>query len=145
MNSYVESGYEHTSIEHSFGNSYSGAISAFVNGNDTVGGLHVATASNTNSKNFYSVIGIRRNDGYWDSSSTPLAAGDYIPGIGFAGVTDIALATLMGASILGVVDGAVAAGTLPTGIVFNTSTTGNAGLTERFRVGSGGNIGIGDF
>ncbi|MCL5794969.1 MAG: hypothetical protein M1338_01250, partial [Patescibacteria group bacterium] len=135
-----------TAVNHSAGMSYSGGVNSVIAGNDTRAGFHAAVTANTNSKNYYSILGLRKDSAGWASGAqVALTAGDYLPGIGFAGqsgTTDGADMEI-GASILGVVDGTVSAGNLPTSLVFHTSATNDAGLTEQMRITSSGNVGIG--
>ncbi|HEX4922961.1 MAG TPA: hypothetical protein VFV50_02710, partial [Bdellovibrionales bacterium] len=121
MSGYVAPGEAYTSVEHSFGRSYSAPVNSFVGGNDIVGAYHGAVYSATNSRHMYALIGQTRKRNYWDATRTPMANGDFLPGIGFAGQTSNDMT--LGASIQAQVDGAVGANQLPSSIIFNTSAT----------------------
>ncbi|MCC7305380.1 MAG: hypothetical protein IT558_03865, partial [Alphaproteobacteria bacterium] len=143
----VASGNIQSTVEHNTGsNSYSGAVSAFIAGNDTKGAFHAVLGNNNASRNQYALIGIRNKaNGTWTATPTAVVSGDYLPGIGFAGTTNTTAGTgvILGASFQGVVDNTVSTGVLPTALVFNTSVTDSTGLTERMRISSTGNVGIG--
>lgn len=138
-------GTNYTDVEHNVGPSYSGAVNAVRAGDDTVAPFHAAVTSTTNSKNMYSMIGLRRTSSAWSGGAAAISNGDYLPGIGFAGQSDSNHGTgmVLSGSILGVVDGTVSSGVLPTSLVFNTSATNASGLAERMRITSAGNVGIG--
>lgn len=124
---------------------YSGTINSVASGDDTRGAFHAAVYNIGNSKNMYSLIGLRRNNSNWSITPTALSNGSYLPGIGFAGQTNTTAGNgmILGASILGVVDNTVSSGNLPSALVFHTSATNAAGLAERMRISSAGNVGIG--
>lgn len=135
-----------TAVDHSHGLNYSGTFSSVGQGNDTVGGFHAALAGSGTNNHWYALIGMRMNNSAWNNSGpSPVAQGNYLPGIGFAGQTNASAGTGMkiGASVLGLVDGAVSSAVLPTAIVLQTSQTDSSGLTERMRIGSNGRVGIG--
>ncbi|MEM6810917.1 MAG: tail fiber domain-containing protein [Pseudomonadota bacterium] len=76
------------------------------------------------------------------TAPTTVTAGDIVGGIRFAGHdgTDFTHK----ASIIGRVDGAVSTNVVPTALIFNTSNTALTGdNSERMRITSAGNIGIG--
>ena len=135
----------HLTAEHSVGTSYAGGLNVITNGGDTNGGIHVGMFGTANNKNYYSIIGMRRPNSTWSTTINAVTSGTYLPGIGFAGQTTTSSGSgmTMGASIVGLVDGAVSANTLPSALVFHTSATNAAGLTERMRIGSNGSVSIG--
>lgn len=76
------------------------------------------------------------------STKTALVNADNIGDITWQGV-DGAGTVQRSASITGIVTGTVSAGALPTDLIFYTSATNTAALTERLRLTSGGLLGIG--
>ncbi|MBF0331637.1 MAG: hypothetical protein HQL17_06840 [Candidatus Omnitrophica bacterium] len=135
-----------TTVQHSNGPNYSGTVNSFALGGDTVAAYHAALWQTANtSGNWFAILGERTAGSSWKVSPGALTNGDYLPGIGFAGQSDTneGAGMMLGAAINGVVDGAVSSGVLPTSINFRTSQTNNAGMTERMRITSTGNIGIG--
>lgn len=134
-------------VNHSAGTGYTGGVNASKSAGDTTGAFHAALynvkAANPDS---YALIGIGRADSSWASSLSfaALTNGAWLPGVAFGGYTAAAAnAAQIGAAINGVVDGTVSTSVLPTAISFRTSTTNNAGLTERMRITSTGFVGIG--
>ncbi|NOT77903.1 MAG: hypothetical protein HOP07_02730 [Bacteriovoracaceae bacterium] len=140
-----------TPVEHSTGNGYSGLLNIIGAGGDTVAPIHIGVAQpwsdNAGNPNYYAIITQRQNDnGYWANGARgALANGDYLPGLAFAGQTGASPDGEMkiGAAILGRVDNTVTVGNLPTALVFRTTTTNSTGLTEKLRISSTGNVGIG--
>lgn len=134
-----------SSVEHSAGAVFSAPTNSFVRGGDTLGAYHAALAGTASGGDWFSLIGQRMGGNDWDTTPSALTAGDYLPGIGFAGQTNTTQGTgmVIGAAINGMVDGTVSSGVLPTSLIFRTSATSNSGLTEYMRITSGGNVGIG--
>jgi hypothetical protein len=76
------------------------------------------------------------------SAPTAVQSGDWLgywESVGY----DTTSTTQVTSRILSVVNGAVSAGVLPTDMIFFTSPTDSAGLSERMRISSNGNVGIG--
>ena len=71
------------------------------------------------------------------TSQDPIADGDYIGNFGFSGYDGTLYRTR--ASIQGIVNGTVAAATIPIDMIFST---GESGAVERMRIAEDGNIGI---
>jgi hypothetical protein len=134
-----------TAVEHSAGSGYSGTISAVSSAGDTMAPFHAAVYGGTNNNKTFALIGERRPNSSWGTTVNPISNGEYLPGLGFAGQTNSTSGTgmVMGAAINAVVNGTVSSGVMPTDIVFQTSTTNSAGLTEQMRITSGGSVGIG--
>ena len=135
-------------VEHSSGTDYGGTINVITSGGDTVGGIHVAMGDNLSNDQAFSLIGMRQGQSvYRTDAGFPVAVvnGLYLPGPAFAGQSGPTAGTDMtiGAAINGVVAGTVSAGVLPTDLVFRTSATSASGLTDRMRITSAGNVGIG--
>lgn len=128
-------------IQHSPSN-YQPSLSVGFYSGDTPAGIATISA-NTNSKLNFGVVGLGARS--WASSGTALQDGDLMPGFMWGGLTSPGLGTnnVVSAGIYGQVDGTVSALNLPTSIVFQTSLTNSAGLTEKMRITSSGNVGIG--
>jgi hypothetical protein len=128
-----------------------------VPGGGTAGSTHVLNIE-TQTSNQYPGITIVRNDdvtaqlgasitlartrGAVVGSNTVAVSGDTLGAIGFAAAdgTDI---RSRAAEILGYVEGTVGASVTPGRLVFATSAAGSAVPTERMRIDSAGNVGIG--
>ncbi len=141
----------YTSVEHSNGLNYSAPLNVITSGADTTGGIHIGVgqgySETPGDPNYYAIITERNNNnGYWDNGARgAVASGDYLPGLAFAGQSNNQQdGMVIGAAILGRVDGAVSNATVPTSLVFRTSATSSAGLAERLRITSAGNVGIGN-
>ncbi len=136
---------EDTPVNHNAGPTYSGMLNVIKFHDDTVGAIHagIHSASIGTSKDVYALIGQRRNGSNW-TGGTAVGAGQYLPGIAFAGQTSATqgpnLGMQIGASIVGLVDGTVSAGVIPTSITMHTSQTNNLGLVERMRITSAGDV-----
>ena len=88
----------------------------------------------------YLVFGKSRSNSV--GGSTIIQSGDYLGRIDFAGADGTDLAST-GAWIGAIVDGTPGANDLPTRLVFSTTADGASSPTERMRITSGGNVGIG--
>ncbi|PCJ98195.1 MAG: hypothetical protein COA45_08585 [Zetaproteobacteria bacterium] len=137
-------------ISHSSGVGYSGSLNVFNDNQSQTGAIHTANSSYSSptDKNFqYGLINVTNRDANWDTSPVAMISGDYLAGIGFAGMTTTSLGStvVLGAAIHGYVDDTVSSSVLPTSLVFSTTATNSASLTERMKIDSSGNMGIGDF
>ena len=134
-------------VEHSGGSTYVARYNAIERSGDTTGAFHAGLFDvNPTNTNSYALIGIGKaaGAGWKSNTSNAVANGAWLPGIAFAGYTTNSDAGAdIGATLNGVVDGAVSADTIPTALVFRTSVTNSVGLTERMRISSSGNVGIG--
>jgi hypothetical protein len=74
-------------------------------------------------------------------SHTAVTSGTQLGGIGFNGSDGTAFAG--GAYVQSVVDGTVASGSVPGRLMFGTTAVGGTAPTERMRIDSAGNVGIG--
>jgi YVTN family beta-propeller protein len=133
------------SVENTANANNSGLVNVIMGGPGNVAAYNAAIHSSSGSKNLYSLIGQRRtNTGWYTSTINALTQGDYLPGIGFAGQSNTTAGTgmVIGASIQGIVDNTVSSLNLPTALVFHTGASSTA-LFERMRISSSGNVGIG--
>ena len=77
-----------------------------------------------------------------NGATTIVANGDELGGIVFSGADGSTLNST-GATIIAAVDGTPGVGDMPGRLVFSTTADGSAGPTERMRIDSFGNVGIG--
>jgi hypothetical protein len=75
-------------------------------------------------------------------TDTVVQSGDELGQIGFAGADGTDLST-QGATIKAAVDGTPGGNDMPTRLVFSTTADGNSSVSERLRIDSSGNVGIG--
>jgi len=106
-------------------------------GNDVYSGIHITSAATTNK---FSFIILRR---YRNTIASPSAvqSEDALGQIAFQGFG--ATANRTGADFVGYADGTWTDSSAPTYMVFRTSASGSTTPTERMRITSAGNIGIG--
>jgi hypothetical protein len=83
-----------------------------------------------------------RSRGTTAGSNTIVQSGDFLGGIAFAGADGSDLESLAG-SISCEVDGTPGANDMPGRLVFSTTADGAASPTERLRIDSSGNVGVG--
>ena len=100
----------------------------------------IALINNQNANNS-PVIRFGKTRGTSTGAVTTVADNDVLGRIAFAGAdgTDLQNSTVV---IEAKVNGTVAGDQIPTDLIFETSATDNSSRTERFRITSGGNIGI---
>jgi hypothetical protein len=108
-------------------NSGLNASASFVtNGNDTVG----------------SILSLAKSRGTSVGGVSAVQAGDTLGVLRFAGADGTNISPV-GAEVYGQTDGVVATGSVPGRLLFTTTSVGNSSPTERMRIDSSGNVGIG--
>jgi hypothetical protein len=91
---------------------------------------------------FGTVLGLGKSRGTTAGSATVVQSGDTLGSIRFAGADGTDLQSIA-AQIDGQVDGTPGANDMPGRLVFSTTADGSASPTERMRITSAGNVGIG--
>ena len=101
----------------------------------------VSLINNQNNANGIAVLRFAKTRGTSDGAVTTVADGDNLGGITFTGAdgTDLLNST---AQIKAMVNGTVAANTIPTDLVFETSATDGDSTSEKLRIFSSGQVGI---
>ena len=109
-------------------------------GSSTYAGMAITGYSGTNAGT-RPLIDIQRSRGTTDGSMTKVESGDVIGSLIFRGSDGSAFADVAEISVA--IDGATGAGDVPGRITFATSADGSSSPTERARIDSSGNLGIG--
>jgi hypothetical protein len=124
-----------TTTARAFGSFGTGALQY-----ETAVGSSLATLISNRNDTGASVFGFGKSRGTTTGSVTAVTSGDPLGTFNWSGADGTSLVSA--ASVVGAVDGAVSTGIVPARLVFSTSNTSGT-LTERMRLDSSGNLGLG--